>query len=125
MSTVHALDGASFAIQLAMIEEDHRSAEIDASKNLIKIDTNEHSFAREEQFEAEQRAREKADESSFWADVGGIAKDVAIVGAVAGAAFTGGSTLIVAATLAGGALTVGADVASRAGADAKLCTVLE
>jgi hypothetical protein len=125
MSTINALSGASLAIQLAAIEEDHHDAENDANKNLVAIDTNEHKFQRERQFEAEQRAAEEARESSFWDDVGGIAKDVAVVGSVAAAAFTGGSSLIVAATLIGGAATVGSDVARRLGADDKLCTGLE
>src|SRR5258705_11199230 len=124
MLTVTSLDGASIAIQLAAIEEDHNSSEIAAGKNMIRIDTNEHSFRRQQQVEAQERAREKEEDSSFWGDVAGIAKDVAVVGAVAGAAFTGGSTLIVAAALVGGACTVGADVARRSGADETLVTGL-
>ncbi len=124
MSTVSSLGGASIAIQLAAIEEEQNSAEIDAGKNMVKIDTNEHTFRRQEQFQEQQQAREKEDESSFWGDVAGIAKDVAVVGCVAGAAFTGGSTLIVAATLVGGACTVGADVAKRVGASDELVTGL-
>jgi hypothetical protein len=124
MEAIRGLDGASLAIQLAAIEEDHQSAEMDAGKSLVKIDTTEHSFQREQQFQALQQAREKEDESSFWGDVAGIAKDVAVVGAVAGAAFTGGSSLIVAAALIGGACTVGADVAKRAGADENVVTGL-
>src|SRR5262245_45973643 len=99
MATIDTLDGASLAIQLAAIEEDRHSAEMDASKDLVQVDTTEHTFRREQQCEAERRASEEADESFFWDDVGGIAKDVVIVGSIAGAAFTGGSTLIVAATL--------------------------
>jgi hypothetical protein len=125
MSTIHSLSGATLAIQLAAIEEDHHDAENDANKNLVTIDTNEHKLQRERQLEAEQRAAEEAQESSFWDDVAGIAKDVAVVGSVAAAAFTGGSSLIVAATIIGGAATVGSDVARRLGADDKLCTGLE
>jgi hypothetical protein len=117
MTTVGSLDGASLAIRLAAIEEDHDSSEIAAGKNMVKIDTNEHSFRRKQELEAREQARESEEDSSFWGDVAGIAKDVAVVGAVAGAAFTGGSTLIVAASLVGGACTVGSDVAKRVGAD--------
>jgi hypothetical protein len=44
-----------------------------------------------------------------------VAKDVAAVAAVAGAAFTGGSSLVLAAAIIGAAGTVGADVAKRTG----------
>jgi hypothetical protein len=125
MSAITPPGGASIAIELAAIEEDHHAAQIAASKDAVKTETQEEQFQKEQQREAEQRAREKADSASFWDDVAGIAKDVAIVGAVAGAAFTGGSTLIVAATLAGGALTVGGDVARRLGASDEVCTGLE
>src|SRR5438477_10851497 len=100
MSTISAPSGASVAIELAAIDEDHNTAQIEAGKDDIQVDTSERKFQREQQLEDERRAREKANESSFWGDVAGIAKDVAIVGSVAGAAFTGGSSLIIAATLA-------------------------
>jgi hypothetical protein len=124
MSSISGLDGASLAIQLVAIEEDHESAEMVADKSLVKIDSTEHTFQREQQFQALRQAQEKEHDSSFWGDVAGIAKDVAVVGAVAAAAFTGGSSLIVAAALIGGACTVGADVAKRAGADEKVVTGL-
>src|SRR2546428_13085158 len=111
MSALVSLDGASIAVQLAALEEDHHAAEIQSGKSAVTIESKEHVFLREQQILAEEKAREEADDSSFWSDVASIAKDVAIVGAVAGAAFSGGSTLIVAAALVGGGLTVGGDIA--------------
>src|SRR5262245_58673060 len=113
MSAVTLLGGASIAIQLEVLEEDRYGAEIKSGKSMVNVETGERTIWREQQREALEKARAEAEKSSFWGDVASVAKDVAVVASVAGAAFSGGSTLLVAATIAGGTLTVGADVAKR------------
>jgi hypothetical protein len=126
MSSVTPLGGASIAIQLEALEEDRFGAELKSGKSIVKVETGERTVRRELEREALEKARAEAEESSFWNDVASVAKDVAVVASVAGAAFSGGSTLIVAATIAGGALTVGADVAKREDLlDDKVCDGLE
>src|ERR1051325_11521240 len=111
MSSITPVGGASIAVQLEALEEDRYGAELKSGKSMVKVETGERTVWRDQQREALEKARAEAEESSFWGDVASVAKDVAVVASVAGAAFTGGSTLIVAATIAGGTLTVGADVA--------------
>jgi hypothetical protein len=126
MSTnILAAAPASLAAQLEALNQEHNASELHANKQTVNIQTTEVQFQRDQQVQAEQRAQEAADDEAFWGDVVDVAKDVAAVAAIAGAAFTGGSTLVVAAAIIGGGLTLGGDVAGRLGADKKVCTGLE
>jgi hypothetical protein len=114
----------SLATQLAALYQDHRDAQIEAGEDCVAIETEERKFQRAEQVEADREAQQEAEDAAFWGDVVGVAKCVAAAASVAGSAFTGGSTLVVAAGLIGGGLTVGSEVASRAGVDKSFCTGL-
>src|SRR5438445_10269176 len=107
MSSVNPLDGASLAVQLIALEENQHLAQIESGKSEVRVQTVEHAYQRQQEIAAADRAREEAKSAAFWNDVAIVAKDVAVVASVAGAAFTGGSTLIIAASIAGGALAVG------------------
>src|SRR5258708_4994329 len=109
------VSSGSIATQLLMLEQDQHSAEVHADKDLAQMDMCEVQRQRAAQQRAEDDARQEAESASTWGTVLDVAKDVAAVGAVAAAAFTGGSSLIVAAAIIGGAGTVGADVAKRTG----------
>lgn len=115
MSSTSALSGGSIAIQLAMLQENRHISELAAARDDVQQASKEQQYRREQQIEAEEKAREEADDSSFWSNVGGIAKDVAAAGCIAGAAFSGGSTLIVGAAILGGSLTIAGDVGQRTG----------
>ena len=115
----------SLATQLAALHEEHHQAELHAGEAEVHVETLERACQREEQRAAEERAREEAESSSFWGDVVSVAKDVAAAGAIAGAAFSGGSSLLVLGAVAGGSLTIGGDVMRRAGVDGDVCTAVE
>jgi hypothetical protein len=109
------LSTGSIAEQVMALEQDQHAAEVHADKDLAEIDTIEAQRQHQEQQSALEQARQEAENASKWGTVIDIAKDVAAVGAVAAAAFTGGSSLVVAAALLGGAGTIGADIAKRTG----------
>lgn len=124
-NTILAAAPASLAAQLEALNEQHNASDLHANKQTVNVETTEVRFQRDQQQQAVQRAQAAADQGSFWDDVADVAKDVAAVGAIAGAAFTGGSTLVVAGAILGGGLTLGSDVAGRLGVDKKICTGLE
>jgi trimeric autotransporter adhesin len=114
----------SLATQLAALHQEHRDAQIEAGEDCVDIETTERKYRRDEQVQAEQEAKEEAEDAAFWGDVTSVAKCVAAAASVAGAAFTGGSSLVVAAALIGGGLTVTSEIASKAGADKSVCNGL-
>jgi hypothetical protein len=114
----------SLATQLAALTQEHQDAQIEAGEDCVNIETAERKFRRDEQVQAEQDAKEEAEDAAFWGDVVSVAKCVAAAASVAGSVFTGGSSLVIAAGLIGGGLTIGSEVASKAGADKSLCTGL-
>jgi hypothetical protein len=109
------LSTGSIAEQIVALEQDRHSAEVHADKDFTEIESNEAQRQHLEQQRALAEAREEAESASKWGSVLDIAKDVAAVGAVAAAAFTGGSSLLVAAAVMGGAGALGADIAKRTG----------
>ncbi len=70
------------------------------------------------------RARASSKRRGFWAKVGSVAKKVgvvaAIAGGVAGAAFTGGGSLVLGVAVAGAVLSAGAFAMKETGVDAHL-----
>jgi hypothetical protein len=125
MSADLTVGSGSIAIALAFLHDERHDAEFHAGKADVDVETLDRKFHREEQERAEERAESEAEKSSFWGDVLDIAKDVGVIGAVAASACTGGSSLVVAGALIGGGLTVGGDIARRAGADKDLCQGME
>ena len=113
MSSVSFSGFGSLAMDLARLRQERRATELEVAEHDIFVQTQEQTYQREKQLEAEKRAAEEAKEAAFWNDVGTVAKTVAVVGSVAAAAFTGGSSLVIAGAIAGGALTIGADVLKR------------
>ena len=65
--------------------------------------------------EAERTAQADQDKSSFWDDVGAVAKVVAVVGGAAAAVATGGGGVVAVMALAGSGLTVAAPALKKAG----------
>src|SRR4051794_18307600 len=106
---------ASIAVQLEALNQEQNASSLQADKQTVHVETTEIQFHKDQQAQADESAREAADDSSFWDDVASVAKDVAAVGAIAGAAFSGGSTLIVAGAILGGGLSLLSDVARRVG----------
>jgi hypothetical protein len=120
-----AVPPASLAAQLEALNQQQNASDLQADKQTVHVETEEIQFHRDQQQQAEVRAQEAAEDGSFWSDVAEVAKDVAAVGAIAGAAFSGGSTLVVAGAILGGGLTLGSDVAGRLGVSKEICTGLE
>lgn len=113
MSSVAVSGFGSIAMELALLRQERRATELEVAEHDIFVQTQEQTYQRERQIEAEKRAAEEAKDAAFWNDVASVAKGAAVVGSVAAAAFTGGSSLVVAGAIAGGGLTVGADVLKR------------
>jgi hypothetical protein len=114
----------SLATQIAALHQERQDGQIEAGEDCIDIETTERQFRRDEQVQAEQEAKEEAEDAAFWGDVVTVTKCVGAAASIAGSVFTGGSSLVVAAALIGGGLTISSEVASRAGADKSLCTGL-
>lgn len=113
MSTVGSVNVGSISMQLAALREEQRAATLDIAENDIAVETQEKEYQREKQIEAQRRAQKEAEKAGFWEDVASVAKCVAVAGSVAGAAFTGGSSLVVAGAIMGGGLTIGGEVLKR------------
>lgn len=113
MSSVAFSGFGSIAMELARLRQERRATELEVAEHDIFVQTQEQTFQREQQIEAEKRAAEEADKAEFWNDVASVAKYTAVAGSVAAAAFTGGSSLVVAGAIAGGTLTIGGDVLKR------------
>lgn len=114
----------SLATQIAALHQERQDGQIEAGEDCIDIETTERQYRRDEQAQAAQEAKDEAEDAAFWGDVVTVAKCVGAAASIAGSVFTGGSTLVVAAGLIGGGLTIGSEVAKKAGADQSLCTGL-
>lgn len=113
MSSVSFSGFSSLATELAYLRQERRATELEVAEHDIFVQTQEQTYQRERQLEAEKRAAEEAKDAAFWGDVATVAKGVAVAGSVAAAAFTGGSSLVVAGAIVGGGLNIGADVLKR------------
>jgi hypothetical protein len=114
----------SLATQIVALCQEHQEAEIAAGEDCVAVETAERKYQRAEQIEAEQEAKEQAEDAAFWSDAVSVTKCVAAAASVAGGVFTGGSTVVLAAGILGGGLTIGSEVASRTGVDKAVCTGL-
>ena len=69
---------ASIAVQLEALNEEQNACSLQAdNKQTVHIETAEIQFHEDQQAQADESAREAADDSSFWDDVASVAKDVA------------------------------------------------
>lgn len=117
--------GGSLATQLACLEEEQHRADMKSGTAAVKDEVHTKQTHREDQRVAQEQAKQDAEKGSFWGDVGSVAKVAAVAGAVGAAAFTGGSSLVVAGALVGGGLTLGSGAARKLGASEEVVKGME
>lgn len=103
ISNIH---GSSLAQNLAILQLDKRENAQESGETDIERQSDLQHAQRLESERAAEKAREEAEKSGFWSEVGDAAKVTAAVGGVVAAGATGGSSLVVTMAVIGAAGTV-------------------